>query len=92
LCILGETPLHIAVFYNDISSVQLLVKHGADVNQRVIGDFFPNRIKTETKTGRRNRTSRFFQRDGTAEKLITFKNSNPESRLNFLFFENIFKG
>ncbi len=80
--ILGETPLHIAIFYNDISSVELLVKHGVDVNQRVIEDFYPSgqiRNKAETKTGRRHRPSRFFHQNGTSKKLISLKNANPES-------------
>jgi ankyrin repeat protein len=80
--ILGETPLHIAIFYDDISSVQLLIKHGVDVNQRVFGSFYSpgqNRNKYETKTGRKNRTSRFFEKTNTSQKLISLKNANPES-------------
>jgi ankyrin repeat protein len=80
--ILGETPLHIAIFYNDFSSVELLVKHGVDVNQRVIENSYSpgqNRNKYETKTGRRNRNSIFFHRNQIPQKLISLKNANPES-------------
>ena len=82
--LLGETPLHIAIFYNDISSVQLLVKHGVDVNQRVIDSFHPSglhRSKSETKNGRRNRTSTFFVGHYPSQKVIRLKNANPESKL-----------
>ncbi|CAF3351949.1 unnamed protein product [Rotaria sp. Silwood1] len=82
LTVIGETPLHIAIFYNDINSVKLLIKHGFDVNQRVIGDFYPpgqSRNKQETKTGRQNATRRFFYRNETSQKQISLKNANPET-------------
>ncbi|CAF4221653.1 unnamed protein product, partial [Didymodactylos carnosus] len=45
-----ETPLHIAIVYNDIESVKLLVKHGVDVNKRAIGKFYgPENSKKKTK-------------------------------------------
>ncbi|CAF5036626.1 unnamed protein product, partial [Rotaria sp. Silwood1] len=50
-----ETPLHIAIVYNDINSVKLLIKHGVDVNKRVVGDFNTpeqNRKNDEHKKGR----------------------------------------
>lgn len=84
----GETPLHIAIFYNDISSVQLLVKHGFDVNKRVIGDFYPNgqgRNKIETKNGKPRRDRGLFHRKETSNTLISLKNADPESTLNVCF-------
>ncbi|CAF2390017.1 unnamed protein product [Rotaria sp. Silwood2] len=82
LTVIGETPLHIAIFYNDINSIKLLIKHGFDVNQRVIGDFYPpgqSRNKQETKTGRQSATRRFFHRNETSQKQISLKNANPET-------------
>ncbi|CAF3946365.1 unnamed protein product [Rotaria magnacalcarata] len=82
LTVIGETPLHIAIFYNDISSVQLLVKHNADVNQRVIGDFYPSehiRSKDETKNGKANESKQVFHRNATSQKHISLKNANPET-------------
>jgi len=80
--LLGETPLHIAIFYNDIASVKLLVRHGVDVNQRVIASFYSpgqNRNKYETKTGRKTRTSKFVHPNKSSQKIIRLKNANPES-------------
>lgn len=80
---LGETPLHIAIFYNDISSVQLLVKHGVDVNERVVGGFYSNGTngnRFETRSGRKRAPSKFFQHKGSPKKVITLKNANPESK------------
>ncbi|CAF4008329.1 unnamed protein product, partial [Adineta steineri] len=82
LTVIGETPLHIAVFYNDINSVKLLVKHGVDVHQRVIGDFYPslpNRTKQETKSGKQKRTSKFFNRNDSSNKPISLKNATTET-------------
>ncbi|UJR10551.1 hypothetical protein I4U23_014751 [Adineta vaga] len=82
LTVIGETPLHIAVFFNDLASVQLLIKHGADVNQRVIEDFHSNgqsRNKNETKTNRQSRTRRFFRRSDKSNLKISLKNASPET-------------
>ncbi|CAF3336535.1 unnamed protein product [Rotaria socialis] len=82
LTVIGETPLHIAIFYNDISSVQLLVKHNVDVNQRVVGDFYPSehiRSKDETKNGKANGSRQVFHRNATSQKSISLKNANPET-------------
>ncbi|CAF1007928.1 unnamed protein product [Adineta ricciae] len=82
LTVIGETPLHIAVFFNDLASVQLLIKHGADVNQRVIGDFYQNgqsRGKHETKSSRHSRALRFFQRRDKSNARISLKNASPET-------------
>jgi len=78
----GETPLHIAIFYNDIHSVELLVKHGVDVNQRVVGGLF-SRDKTETNKRRKIRLS---NRNKETNYLISLKNANPESRFIFVGF------
>lgn len=83
LTVIGETPLHIAVFFNDIASVELLVKHGVDVNQRIVGDFYPNgqpRSKDETRIGRQSRARRFFRRHDSTNKPISLKNASPESK------------
>ncbi|CAF0985740.1 unnamed protein product [Didymodactylos carnosus] len=51
LTVIGETPLHIAIVYNDIESVKLLIKHGVDVNKRAVGKFIgPENIKTKKKS------------------------------------------
>lgn len=36
----GESALHIAVILGDLDAVQLLVKQGANINQRAVGRFF----------------------------------------------------
>lgn len=80
--LLGETPLHIAIVYNDLSSVQMLIKHGFDVNKRVLGDFSApelRRRKSETKMGRENQSARFFQQNGKSKKQFNLLNSNPDS-------------
>jgi hypothetical protein len=76
--------------YNDINSVKLLIKHGVDVNKRVVGDFntpTPNRSKTETKTGRRKTTRPLFRRNETSQKQFNPQNAHPESK-DFLFTDN----
>jgi ankyrin repeat protein len=78
-CILGETPLHIAVVYNDINSVKLLIKHGVDVNKRVVGDLNlseQNRTKNETKKGRKER----LRRNNTSQKQFNPQGDSPESK------------
>jgi ankyrin repeat protein len=78
---LGETPLHIAIVYNDINSVKLLIKHGVDVNKRVVGDFnIPeqNQNKDETKKGKRIRP--FFRRNVASQKQFNPQSGNPESK------------
>ncbi len=85
--LLGETPLHIAIFYNDICSVELLVKHGVDVNQRVIGGVHSpgqNRNRFETKSGRKSRNSMFFHGHNASQKVMRLKNANPESKVLFI--------
>ena len=70
-------------FYNDINSVQLLIKHGVDVNKRAIGDVFPSRCsQDEIKSGRRKI---YFHRNRTLEKPVSLKNVNPESKLQVYF-------
>lgn len=81
--ILGETPLHIAIVYNDINSVKLLIKHGVDVNKRVVGDFDvseENRTKDETKKGRRKKSRPLFRRNEKLQKKFNPQSSNPESK------------
>jgi hypothetical protein len=66
-----------------------LVKHGVDVNQRVIDDFSlsgENRNRSETKSGRQKRTSQFFRRNDTSTKPISLKNATPESIVEFSFY------
>ncbi len=92
--ILGETPLHIAIVYNDINSVKLLIKHGVDVNKRVVGDFNAqesNRNKDETKKGRRKRTRPLFRRNDAPEKQFNPQIGNPESKWIVIFYNSIFK-
>ena len=36
----GESSLHIAVILGDLEAVQLLLKNGANINQRATGRFF----------------------------------------------------
>ncbi len=81
--LLGETPLHIAIVYNDLNSVKLLIKHGVDVNKRVVGNFNisePNHDKDETKKGRRKKTRRLFHRNHASQKEFDPQNGNPESK------------
>jgi len=81
--ILGETPLHIAIVYNDINSVKLLIKHGVDVNKRVVGNFDvsqENRNKDETKKGRRKKTQPLFHRNKKLQKQFNPQTDNPESK------------
>ena len=83
---LGETPLHIAIVYNDLNSVKLLIKHGVDVNKRVVGEFNISdygRMKNETKKGRKARVRPLFRRSEASQKHFNPQNENPES--NFLF-------
>ena len=78
----GETPLHIAIVYNDIESVKLLIKHGVDVNKRVVGDFTMSaqkRAKDETKRGRRKSTRLLAGADESARKQFNPQTENPES-------------
>ena len=79
---LGETPLHIAIVYNDIKSVKLLVKHGVDVNKRVTGDYNTTgqeRIKDESIKGKRQATRTLFQRNQSSAKQFNPQSENPES-------------
>lgn len=90
---IGETPLHIAVVYNDISSVKLLIKHGVDVNKRVVGDFNisdADRPKDETKKGRRQRTRPLFRRNDASEKQFNPQTGNPESKTIIYLLINSF--
>ncbi len=63
-----------------------MVKHGVDVNQRVIDDCSENRNRFETKSGRQKRTSQFFRRNDTSTKPISLKNATPESIVEFSFY------
>lgn len=86
ILIVGETPLHIAIVYNDINSVKLLIKHGVDVNKRVVGDFNTserNRMKNETKKGRKDRIRPLFRRNDASQKPFNPQNENPESKFPF---------
>lgn len=83
----GETPLHIAVVYNDINSVKLLIKHGVDVNKRVVGDFNiseRNGFKDETSKGKRIKPQSLLQRKRASQKFFDPQSSNPESKNFFL--------
>ncbi|CAF1123494.1 unnamed protein product [Adineta ricciae] len=78
LTVIGETPLHIAIVYNDIDSVKLLIKHGVDVNKRVVGDFNssePNRNLNETKKWRQKK----FRRADSPAKQFDPQSATPES-------------
>ena len=45
--IIGETPLHIAIMYDDYDTIEYLLEHrGINVNQRSIGCKFPGSFKT----------------------------------------------
>ncbi|CAF3380623.1 unnamed protein product [Rotaria sp. Silwood1] len=82
LTVIGETPLHIAIVYNDINSVKLLIKHGVDVNKRVVGDFNTpeqNRKNDEHKKGRGKKFLLPCHRDKTSQKQFNPQNSSPES-------------
>jgi ankyrin repeat protein len=49
--VIGETPLHVAIVYNDFLTVQMLIEEkGYDVNQRTI-------TRTEFKSGFQSRTT-----------------------------------
>lgn len=65
--------------------MKLLIKHGVDVNKRVVGDYNisdPNRTKNETKNGRKRP---LFRRNQAAQKLFNPQNEHPESKFFFLF-------
>ncbi|UJR35317.1 hypothetical protein I4U23_028078 [Adineta vaga] len=82
LTVIGETPLHIAVVYNDLNSVKLLIKHGVDVNKRVVGDFNSsdqNKTINETKKGRR----KTFHRSEPSVKQFNPQSGTPESHAYF---------
>ncbi len=79
----GETPLHIAIVYNDINSVKLLIKHGVDVNKCVVGDFTtpePIRSNGETRKGKQTSTRSLFSRSSTRQKQFNPQTSSPESK------------
>ena len=81
--IIGETPLHIAIVYNDLNSVKLLIKHGVDVNKCVVGDFNGpeyNRNKDETIKGRRKRINPLFRRNAASQKQFNPQSGSPESK------------
>lgn len=72
----------------------MLIKHGVDVNQTIVGGFYSpgqNANKFETRTGRtrRSRSSRFFQQNGSTQKL-SLKNANPESKFQNSFSSRAF--
>ena len=85
----GETPLHIAVVYNDLNSVKLLIQHGVDVNKCVVGDYNnseSNRMKNETKNGRKKPIRSPFRRNQASQKLFNPQNEHPESKFFISFF------
>lgn len=46
--IIGETPLHIAIMYDDYDTIEYLIEcRGIDINQRSIGVKFPGSFKTK---------------------------------------------
>ncbi|CAF2381938.1 unnamed protein product [Rotaria sp. Silwood2] len=82
LTVIGETPLHIAIVYNDINSVKLLIKHGVDVNKCVVGDFNTpeqDRKNDGDKKGRGKKFQLPFRRANTSQKQFDPQNSSPES-------------
>ncbi|CAF1932002.1 unnamed protein product [Rotaria magnacalcarata] len=82
LTVIGETPLHIAVVYNDINSVKLLIKHGVDVNKCVVGDFnTPDKYRNieEDKNGKRKRLRLFVNRQTKSQKQFDPQNSSIET-------------
>lgn len=63
--------------------MKLLIKHGVDVNKRVVGDFNTqdsNSKLDETKKGRRKRTKPLFRRNDAVEKQFNPQTGNPESK------------
>ena len=86
LFFLGETLLHIAIVYNDINSVKLSIKHGIDVNQRIVGDFnIPkqNQNIEENKNRQRKRICSFFHFRFKSQKSFNPQNDSPESKNKF---------
>ena len=74
--------MHIAIVYNDIKSVKLLIKHGVDVNKRVTGDYNTTgqeRIKDDSTKRKRQATRTLFQRNQSAAKQFNPQSENPES-------------
>ncbi len=46
--IIGETPLHIAIMFDDLETIEYLVEcRGINVNQRSMGSIFPGTFKTK---------------------------------------------
>lgn len=85
LCVIGETPLHIAIVYNDMKSVKLLVKHGVDVNKRVVGDYNASiqsrkSFKNKEKENQRKFSSFLFRRSKPKTKQFNPQSENPESK------------
>ena len=85
LCVIGETPLHIAIVYNDMKSVKLLVKHGVDVNKRVVGDYNASiqskkSFKNQEKEKQRKFPSLLFRRSKPKTKQFNPQSENPESK------------
>lgn len=74
----GETPLHIAIVYNDLASVELLIKHGVDVNQRIIDD---SNLSLSRRRRSEHRQSKIFQRKFNQKKQFDMKLANPESKI-----------
>jgi len=66
-----------------MNSVKLLIKHGVDVNKRIVGDFNvseQNRTKDETKKGRRKKFRPLFRRHEKSQNQFNPQNGNPESK------------
>ena len=85
--ILGETPLHIAIVYNDMKSVILLIKHGVDVNKRVVGDFNTSkqdRTKDESNKRQRKVSKKLFHRPESSQKQFNPQAENPDSNYRSL--------
>ncbi|CAF0923689.1 unnamed protein product [Rotaria sordida] len=82
LTVIGETALHIAIVYNDMNSIKLLIKHGVDVNKCVVGDFTTPEKDGKNNGDEKGRGRKFplpFHRDKTSEKQFNPQNGSPES-------------
>ena len=66
-----------------MNSVKLLIKHGVDVNKRVVGDFNisePNGLEDETRKGKRRKIQPLLHQNKKAQKQFNPQNGNPESK------------
>lgn len=87
---LGETPLHIAIMYNDIKSVKLLVSHGIDVNKRIECDYSVSRHKKEKeKTALSKFGLGFLFSGSSSSKAFNPQTEDPESKNSWILFSSL---